>query len=68
MPTYVKTDYVPEDMMDYITPNKEYEILQEEVMYHNGGFVIMDDNERHCVCYDECEHLDNRAWTVINRP
>ena len=32
MPTYVKTDYVPERMMDYITPNKEYEILQEGVV------------------------------------
>lgn len=65
MPTYVKTDYVPERMKDCITAGKEYRVRS----INEFGWYIKDDlNECLCLYYKGCAHLDNRTWTVINRP
>lgn len=68
MPTYVKTDYVPGDMNEYIIAGKEYKMIDGSKEFTNGGFIIMEDGIEHCILYRGCAHLDNNDWTVINRP
>lgn len=64
MPTYVKTDYVPE-WNGYITIGKEYHLVYDCL---SGGEIYGDDGRKEYIHFEASAHLDNRAWTVINRP
>lgn len=67
MPTYVKTDYVPEDALWYITAGKEY-LISKEFKGSNSGTACMDGGVNVYVRYYGSSHIDGRAWIVINRP
>lgn len=66
MPTYVKTDYVPEDVKHYITVGVEYEIIRDS--FKECHDIKDDDGEIIPIRYTNCAYLDGADWTVINRP
>lgn len=66
MAKYVKTDYVPNDDVPYLTVGIEYEVIKElydgmaaRIKTDFGGLIT--------IIYEECYHIDGRPWTVINR-
>lgn len=65
MPTYVKTDYVPDYRKWYLTPGKEYLIIEDQ---KEGGILLSDDGDKIFTAYKFSRHLDGASWTVINRP
>jgi hypothetical protein len=66
MPTFVKTDYVPEMSSGFITAGKEYEMIG---FTSSGCYIIQDDEgDKIPVRDDDCAYIDGRPWTVINRP
>lgn len=62
MAKYVKTDYV--GGVD-ITAGKEYLVYRA----HDDtcGWIHDDANYPICLYYRKCPHLNDHAWTVINR-
>lgn len=66
MAKYVKTDYVPNDAVPYLTVGVEYEVVAE--LYDGMAARINDDfGKQITILYDECAHIEDRDWTVINR-
>lgn len=64
MAKYVKTDYVPDEAMFYITAGKEYIVLDGD---ETGGYFIDDEGNKQFAFYPMSRHIRNRPWTVINR-
>lgn len=66
MAKYVKTDYVPADYDPYLTIGTEYLVIKEK---NDGRAATITDDKGYqvLIVYDSCSHLDDRAWTVINR-
>ena len=59
MKIYVKTDYVPENGLGYLTPNKLYE--------YNDNMIENDNGRKSFIHLESSAHLDYRPWKVIVR-
>ena len=61
----VKTDYVPENC-DYLTVGKHYEVTNAyQGTISIGGNIISDDGDTIYIVVDECCHLNDNAWTIV---
>lgn len=59
----IKTSYVPHHSEAYLTPDKEYEVIEgmDDELVH----IIGDNGERVMALIPGCAHIDMRAWDVV---
>lgn len=70
---YAVTSYVPICNRSFLTPNKEYPILDNFVDWADdkcsySSFEILDDDGDKIYCLVEaCAYLDDGQWTIIEK-
>lgn len=60
----VKTDYVPEEVLFYLTPGKVYEVFHC-TEWDSDNCIITDNNEVDCINPKGCAHLNFEPWEIV---
>ena len=59
----ITTEFVPDNAKAYLTAGKEYNLFPTD---DDCGFIADDQGDKIFVHIDECEHLDNRDWSICD--
>ena len=64
----IKTEFVPDNAKTYLTVGKVYETVEKDNMgiYIGDAWIKDDTGQLICVCFNDCEHLDNRDWSICD--